>query len=403
MTQLRERISVLEKKLSIETNISFSNNIASSRHSLVREQSGIKSIDTFALADYMGVGCLTTFITLIASKRLAQLQFIWLLGCLIFFLYYGINTFFTAEGNENADFKPETKNYVIDYSSEDEQYEMPYVYIFWYLSLAQYNITEGTTMNRTELSNQLLQAQGDFSNSVFIEYTDSHSTDVLDTKVSAHVSDDTSSSLGFWGFFKFDLSAPNPVLGPWNLYILLNGDAMSLNSTVSLKHIVTYLSREDLYNFPGGVIVKLDALDEVDIVDLNVVFYDETVTHKHGSDVKQHDIMMRWTQTTLHIDDLYIVANVIAESTDIVLLLTPNLEVEHWFEYVAFGYTDWMTGMGGLSSLLCATFLWVSYYIAMYFGDGFSMGILPGLTFTFSNYEDVHWIKRKMHQSEEAA
>jgi len=401
MTQLRERISVLEKKLSIETNISFSNNIASSRHSLVREQSGIKSIDTFALADYMGVGCLTTFITLIASKRLAQLQFIWLLGCLIFFLYYGINTFFTAEGNENADFKPETKNYVIDYSSEDEQYEMPYVYIFWYLSLAQCNITERTRMNQTELSNQLLQAQGDFSNSVFIEYTDS--TEFLDAKVSARVSDDTSSSLGFWGFFKFNLSAPNPVLGPWNLYILLNGDAMSLNSTVSLKHIVTYISREDFYYFPGGVIVKWDAVDEVDMVDCNVVNYDETVTHKHGSDVEHHDIEMGWTQTTLHIDDLYIIADVITESTDIVLFITPNLEVEHWFEYVAFGYTDWMTGMGGLSSLLCATFLWVSYYIAMYFGDGFSMGILPGLTFTFSNYEDVHWIKRKMHQSEEAA
>jgi len=80
------------------------------------------------------------------------------------------------------------------------------------------------------------------------------------------------------------------------------------------------------------------------------------------------------------------------------LYLTPDIVVEHWEEYVAFGYEDWITGMGGLFSLITFVFFWISYYVAVYFGDGETMGILPIMSFSFYNFEETHWIKRRLRQ-----
>ena len=81
------------------------------------------------------------------------------------------------------------------------------------------------------------------------------------------------------------------------------------------------------------------------------------------------------------------------------LHIKPDLQVDNWKEYVALGYGDWFTGMGGLFSIIVTGFLWVAYGTAVFFGDGLSMGILPGLSYNFFSYEEVMWIKKGLDKS----
>jgi hypothetical protein len=61
------------------------------------------------------------------------LQCIWLGLCLALFAGVAIALFVNAYTNENANWKPEKKDYKVDFRDEaaNHQYEMPYVYIFF--------------------------------------------------------------------------------------------------------------------------------------------------------------------------------------------------------------------------------------------------------------------------------
>jgi len=71
-----------------------------------------------------------------------------------------------------------------------------------------------------------------------------------------------------------------------------------------------------------------------------------------------------------------------------------SMMIEHWEEYVDFDYYDWCSWMGGIMSLSSFFFFWGAYYLAVYFGDNSTMGILPEMSFIFDNFETVHLLKR---------
>merc|ERR1719233_2631634 len=86
---------------------------------------------SFAEADYLGVGYLSTIVAIIRSKLYARFQLILLLGSAITFLWYGNSTLNRAITNMQSEFKPEKKDYTINYESSDqvEPYEVPYIYM----------------------------------------------------------------------------------------------------------------------------------------------------------------------------------------------------------------------------------------------------------------------------------
>ena len=133
-------------------------------------------------------------------------------------------------------------------------------------------------------------------------------------------------------------------------------------------------------------------VDEEDKVDVFLLHYTELVTHTYDNRKVFDFEIASWSQASVDEEILSSNYRVYPGDGDIVLNFATSTEVEHWEEYVAFGYTQWMTGMGGLLSITTAVFFWVSYLIAILFGDGIGMGILPGLSFNFSSYEHVHWM-----------
>jgi len=75
--------------------------------------------------------------------------------------------------------------------------------------------------------------------------------------------------------------------------------------------------------------------------------------------------------------------------------LRPDLMIEHWAEYVNYNYYDWCSWMGGIISIASILFFWGAYYLAVFFGESNSMGILPEMSFVFHNYETVQLLKER--------
>merc|ERR1719419_602980 len=82
----------------------------------------------------------------------------------------------------------------------------------------------------------------------------------------------------------------------------------------------------------------------------------------------------------------------------IAYLIRPDLSVEHWKQFIDYGYVEWLMAMGGLSSLCFTGFVFVASLIAMAIGSNFSMGLLPRFSFTFYNYEKVQQMSELMNK-----
>merc|ERR1719193_1603984 len=135
------------------------------------------------------------------------------------------------------------------------------------------------------------------------------------------------------------------------------------------------------------------------MVDVFMIGYQETVIHTWRTQEEYANFDLTWSQTMKSTAFLREAAGLALEDQSILLRIDPDLEVDHWREYVAFSYSDWLTGMGGLFSLITTGFLWSSYGLAVCCGDGISMGILPGLSFNFFSYEESMWIKNRLDKA----
>jgi len=398
--KLQQRIWTLEEnKLTQEAKKSEAVTYSQNAWSEVLISEGSRAVDSFAAADYDGIGCIPTFLIIVRTKRWAWIQLLLLLACIIGFMYYGAVTFEMADRNELSEFKPERKSFVIDYV--DESYEMPYIWLRFYTTISNANVSD---TNLQDFVDELLLSQDYFNNSVLLWYETTSEASFIDVVTSAYAwpGAQQGTSVGFWGFFRLELSDPVAALGEWKLIILFDVNAMALGGEVSFEHLVVTINREEnVTDDNRGVTLQWVAVDDDEKVDLFLFRYSEIVTKLHNNG-KVHDFEISgWSQATPEIDFLSSYYLINANSGDIVLNIASSPKIEHWEEYVAFGYTDWITGMGGLLTLITAMFFWVSYLIAILFGDRISMGILPGLSFNFASYEHVNWLVARLRMTKE--
>jgi len=311
------------------------------------------------------------------------------------FTTYGLTSFIQAKVNEESDFKPEWKTQVVDYTTGEVNYEMPNIYFEVYIYIE--NVTEDE-VNVTDLLNQIVKSQNDFNNSVSILSADGE-LEVLDVVASTTASDLVGSvgeGVGFWGWIKLELSDPNPSPGEWNTILLIDVSVMDV------EHLLVTIGRDDNV-YSEGLPVALNWY-EVDDGNVNVFLfeYTEIVTHKYHSNTEYYDFDISWSQTTSSLDFLLELHGVVAESSDIILVFTPDLKIEHWNEYVTFGYWNWLTAMGGLLTIAGVVFFKVSFQLAKRGENGSSMGILPFLSSNFSTYENVHLLRIRVIHLEQA-
>jgi len=403
--KLQERISFLEKKYTNTSMLRVNKEIKSEQNNtsspcLLTSTKGEVETDSqntgsFADADYFGVGYLSALVAIVRSKPYARFQLVLLFGCAIVFLWYGNLTLNRAITNMQSEFKPEQKDYSINYGSSNqvEPYKVPYIYINFFIVLEN---SDKNSINLADFFDQLLQSQDWFNERAMFMYDLG--------KEYAHVTPDPfhegwvplGEDCGVHVGLRLQLDEPTPGK-VWFMTLSVDFDSIQMIPNVKLGNVALRISRDEN---PEGFPILLNYNEEDDgNVDVFMIGYQETVTHKHRTNDQFSNFDITWSQTLKSTGYFTGVANMTVKDRSLLLRIEPNLEVDHWTEYVAFSYSDWLTGMGGMFSLMTTGFLWTSYGLALCCGDGISMGILPGLSFNFFSYEELMWIKNRLDKT----
>merc|ERR1719320_259636 len=146
------------------------------------------------------------------------------------------------------------------------------------------------------------------------------------------------------------------------MVLVLDIEALTLNGTLMPEHLLLYLTRKgndtDLAK-EVPLVLDFTMVEDDEEVEMFLIEYSESIHHKWKSNV-EHSYFERMSKKRSISLDFMEANNFFASDTDIVLLIVPDMKVEHWQEYVTFGYDNWLSEMGGLFSLMTTGYLWIS-------------------------------------------
>jgi len=383
MRNLSERLSALERKRSDE--------LASNR----------RCSQSFTIAREDGFSRLRSCALLIRSNKVALLQCIWLIGVLIIVLAFGIIELSRARDNISAEFKPAKKVQTVDYtdSKSDEQYEMPYIYLmFGCYSLNDGELNDDFDWSHEEINETLtylLESQSYFQNSTNITYLDEDInlvTKYLPTvEAKAFYLEQWNYDNNFWSYFRLHLADPDPFLGSFRYTIHINPEALTRNRTLWINGFWVSVAR-DMSNMDiqKSIYVPCDRAMTLGSSIYAEIHYDEKVLRKWREGyVNYFTSMLQWYSEDNNDDAYY-------ETGEIEILFRGNLMIEYWEEYVAYGYYDWISSFGGMLSICSLMFFVGANFLVKIFGEKNIMGILPGISFVYSNVEKIHILKERV-------
>jgi len=344
----------------------------------VQHRESVKLLRITSFAESQKDNCcgLVTWAQLVRTSWASRLQCILLMIATIAFGFCALSYFFEARRNELAVWKPIKIDQTIEYGNSEAEYQMPYVYIAF--QVTQKDSSSDSMINETLAG--IGNAMSYRSNKCSIRYFSHQKRNVVGCEWSlARYEGRPSSSFRFWGYLKIRLDNPTPGNGSFAYSIDLAASDMIFSDSIEVGGFWVSISRdEEPADF--SYFIYLDADQPLS----NGTSLSYTVDYSEKA-----------------VDDNHYFTNSIAWSSELSadgmfrISARPNLRVEYWTEYVAFGYSDWIFGMGGLYNFFAIGFFYTAYYAADRCNDNWSMGILPRFSFIFSNLEMVLWLKHK--------
>jgi hypothetical protein len=384
LASLQERVALLEG----ETNKKSATNAPNERH-IVQAESSTKYSNEFA-------GDAISFTERLKTERTARFQCLWLLICIICFLYFGIYQLNVADMNEKSQWKPESKRYVLDYTSSEEQFKMPYLWINFFLELVNKTTSDDLDVNKT--ISQVMNSS--FLRGAKISYLQSNFSWVIrDQEIKEDVGSYSGLLFGTVGIMvRISLSDPGILVEDWQTILRINILSLSFNDTYKVRYLKAKVARTADHDLSKFEFINYDDdWSNFDNYEVNQVFfieYKEKVTKMYDSEEEVSMIESELTQEIwARASDIYARTGFDVQKGDVVINFKPDLSVEHWIEYVSYGYLDWVTGMGGLFSLMTTIFFWFAYYLTKVPGNEGSVGILPEMSFVFANFEMIQGIR----------
>jgi len=348
-----------------------------------RHRQSLKQITSYAEIDQDKCCGLITFSYLVKTSWASRLQLILLLTVFIVFGWYATSYFYIARENELAAWKPLKITRAIEYGTTDMQYEMPYVLIAFSI-----NNTGTWWKSQNEILSEIEASQWRPSGRCSIRYFSKARRDPVkcEDSVSRFEGRPTVSNSTFWGYFRFKLENPSPANGAFVWSVTLNAEKMVLIDNIEIGGFYVSITRDEIpADFSKFIFLNAESPLAVNAGIAYTVDYTETI-----------------------VDNIHYITNSIAWSTELSsyngtfrFTARPNLRVESYSEYVVFGYSDWVFGMGGLYNVFAVGFFYAAYYAAVFCNDNWSMGILPQLSFIFQNFEMVLWLKHNTLKQED--
>lgn len=339
---------------------------------------------------------------LIKNNKAASLQCVWLIIFVVALTTVGIIEFLRAYENRKAEFKPEKKFKTIDYGNEGIElvYQMPYIYISFYCLFSE-NDGWGSISDINDTLEQLLQSQDNFDNKTLITYfRDFERVDeILPVEEVKAFHTGNYTDRGFLGNFMLKLKNPLPSIGYFEYMLEINMQTFALGQTiivdgfwVSLSKTVNSMNLKDTNYISTVNYQNLSAISAT-------IDYNEKITRTWSNGYNSYftSSLGEYSETLRDNSDQD--PETPPEETNedvclVTLLFRGDLRIEYWKEYVEYDYYEWLSGMGGTFSISSIFFFWGAYQIAVNFGDGFTMGILPEISFVYKNLESVHLLKK---------
>jgi len=330
-----------------------------------------KKDTSFATAKSDGLGGLKTCLRIVKSTRLATVQCLWLSVCTIVFSYFVIFHCLRVNSSHSADFKPQKKSRIVNFASDWGDYQMP-----------NFSLIVSSSMDERGFLNDLSEMvdTSEFechyyfdlnNNSVFgltgpiRIYSNKRYKNLRQQWITISPENPKSGSGPWYCAWRFKAKNFNQAL----FFVSRNTDDISAGSFKSMH--LSFLPHET-------AVVSFDYSE-------NVIerYEDGTIIHGFFSSINE---MYRPSDPDANFN--------------VEVFITMHPEVSYWQEYRNYTPEDALSSLGGLLTLISIVYFWVAYYIAVYLGrHSYEMGILPEMSFVFSNLEKILLIKECLEEN----
>jgi len=185
----------------------------------------------------------------------------------------------------------------------------------------------------------------------------------------------------------WDFEDPDPAKGDWTLRIGINMAAL-----IQFEYVA------EMFNFAFAVDRDYTRADwHLVTLDIKTTSYqkmrsEEIVVHKMDG---SKEIFFKSTiegENSLQTpyDPIFSVPGLV------LLELEADLLVEHWEEYIHYGYVEWFMAMSGLTSFAIAAFFVIASITAKSFNNYASLGILPIFSIQHRNRVKIRELEETM-------
>jgi len=339
-------------------------------------------VSAFSTAVEDGFCGLCTCVRLVRGRKAALLQCIWLILFMAVFASIGSREFLRAKENVETEFKPEKKLKTVNYyeNQEEQIYEMPYISLYFFLWDWEKKPLFSNEV-RNDTMQKILESQKSF-NLTSITYVSRENylwEELLPIEeATASCLEGSILSYGCFGYLRLKPSDLKTTNSYFEVRVPLNIHA--LGSTIGFTGLWVSVEKHIATRYWGDwVYVSADNVLRTNLSHMSIIDYQERIVHKlNNEDDHLFSTSLEWYD------------QVVSEGGWLNLTFKGNLMVEHWAEYVEYGYFDCFSGMCGIISMSSIPFLWGAYYLAVFFGDKKHMGILPQISFIFDNFERIH-------------
>jgi len=358
---------------------------------------------SFATAEDDGYfGYLTCF-RLIRSKRAALFQFILLVLFICTLAAVCTVQFLRVQKNIEAEFKPEKKSKTVNFYEANDgglKYDMPYIYIYFQCGLLRFKGSGSdnwnwTSENVNETLKDLLNSQPFSTSMKHLTMKDGKNVEPLSLEEAKafYINDFVGprGRKGFFGYFRLKLEKPEYSNEYFDFRVSISTQALTLGNKLWVRGLWVSVGREMSLKRGNRESVYFemhsDNLGRDNSSIRAFIDFDEKVTRKwNNEDVHLFSSSLAWYEKKVLKD---------WEANSVVLTFRGNVEIEHWVEYLDYGYYEWFAGMGGLVGLSSIVFYWVGHKLAILLGTDKEMGILPKISKVYMNFENVQILKEQ--------
>jgi len=383
--------------------------------SLARSNTGnMASFSTLESTKCFG---LATCAKIIRTKRVATIQCLWLIICILGGLYCGVTEYTRARSNVLSNHKPLTLERVEEYGLPGSEVQnLPDLY-FRVRVRPEHNL-EKDDDEALSLMESMFGPQGEQQITRFLKkpfdtycmYFDTitdwmSATPYADFGV-AWVDYNISWKVPWWkdalvpnpsfiGLIHIKLEQPEAIMGDWTCLSHINLTAVTLDFTAELVDLEVFMDRE-APDIEYGTFDHVMAIEGKGTNNLRYSYEEKKHKLMNGNEISVVTDEMTVTDGGYFRELFYLYQ---ANEARVVTQLVLDPRVEVWCEYVEYGYEDWIFAMGGMLSWASIIFFWGAWYIVEYFGqDMWTMGITPIMSFTFHNLEKILWVKYRLQK-----